>query len=549
MIEILISASLLGIVSTALATLSSSITPVSRVTFDNLTTARDLGRIQDLVPLDLSRYPLIDLSPNALAHLPGTNVFTLAFDEAEAPSTDTTVRLASYRYVEVEGAWHLVRFELADESTPLAQAIRTTVSSRLQAPPNSWQPGTSLSHAVTVLRSTNTQGDERWVDIHFSTGIHTTAAGQYRHLADAPSPVDTPLVDPVPTVRCGGSITIVVNTSTSIWNLGAAATVTTSLAKFVDSLRGTPTHLRVIAFERSGYSFFPDIAIGTYVDMIGAPASIATLLSRLATLSTTSTSWRNGRNWEDGLWQATRRETGTILAQVPDLIIFITDGSPNRNRSNTTSDTDTTFHEADLTRAITAAEYARGTGATLMGVLLGSGADSTAVGHLTSVFGPMTWDGTTNISPIDRARHFARPSGEGFSRLQDILGLISSWSCAGTITLQQRVLVAGVASAPTDAWEFHVSTSNPTLTHRAVVQPSQPTWTVDLGADGSAQARSITVSQSPRAGHRHHSVSCTSAGVGLTAQTVVDPNGSTSVIVPAPPRSAVTCTFTSEVVP
>ena len=554
LIEVLIAASLLGIISGAIALVSTSITPMSKVTFDNLDIARDLGRIQDLLPSDLARYPHVDVSSDSMAQLPGTNIVTLRTETAvDTQTTQNTsssgdAPLVSYRYVEVGGEWHLIRFELADESTPLAQASRTTVSTRLKAPPSEWQPGTPASHAATLLRSEEPSANETTVEFHFGTGARSMATGTFRHLADAPSPVTDPPVAVTPTVRCGGSITIVVNTASTIWSQGAASTVTTSLAKFVESLRGTPTHLRIVAFDRSAYSFFPDIAIGTYVDMFGSPTSISTLLSRLSTLSTTSTSWRNGRNWEDGLWQATRRETGTVLAQVPDLIVFITDGSPNRNRTNTTSDTDTTFHEADLTRAVVAAEYARGTGATLMGVLLGSGTNSTAVAHLTSVFGPSTWDGTTAISPLDRARNFTQPAASGFSRLDDILGLISSWRCAGTLTLQQRILVAGVSSAPTNSWEFAVTASNPSFTDRTVLIPGRPSSTVDLGAGSAEQLRTITVTQNPLAGYRHHSTSCSSSGVALTIQTFVDSSGRTSIVIPAPPRSAVTCTFTAEVV-
>jgi len=548
MVEILIAATLLGITSGALAMVSSSITPISRVTVDNLDIARDLGRIQDLVPSDLARFPHIDASPGAMGHLPGTNIVTLRPSTNSASPNVGDTRHVSYRYLEEKGEWHLVRFELADESTSAAEATRTTVSTHLAKPPDAWQPGTPASHAVTLLRSEETSVNETTLEIHFSTGARATTSGVYRLLAEAPSPITDPPVEPVPIVRCGGSITIVVNTSSAVWVQGAGPAVTTSLAKLVEFFRGTPTHLRVIAFDRTAYSFFPDIAIGTYVDMFGSPTSISTLLSRLTTLSTTSTSWRNGRNWEDGLWQATRRETGTVLAQVPDLIIFITDGSPNRNRTNTTSDTDTAFHDADLTRAITAAEYARGTGATLMGVLLGSGANSTSTAHLTAVFGQLTWDGTTAMSPLDRSRTFTQPAEAGFAKLDDILGLIRSWRCAGTITLQQRVLLQGVSSAPTDSWEFDVAASNPTFTDRAVLEPSRSSSTVDLGGGDSSHARSITISQNRRAGHRHHSASCTSAGVTLPVQTVVDSAGRTSILFSAPPRSAVTCTITAEAV-
>jgi hypothetical protein len=59
----------------------------------------------------------------------------------------------------------------------------------------------------------------------------------------------------------------------------------------------------------------------------------------------------------------------------------------------------------------------------------------------------------------------------------------------------------------------------------------------------------VTISMQPRPGHRHHSAECTASGVALTIQTSVDAAGVSSILVPAPEQSAVTCVLTAEAVP
>lgn len=546
LIETLVSAALIGVLSTALAASASSMSTTARLVLDDLDTTRSMGRFRDVVPQDLSEYPEIDTSPTALDHLPGTNAITLS--QGTSPTGD----LVSYRYVEVDGSWDLVRFHLDDTGVPAEPSPRRTIATRLAAPPEGWSRNDSPIHAIAVTTrpassiSSYAAFEERSIDLTFAAGTRIGAGAVHRTFSDVPTIAEPNTI--VPSHRCGGTIAVVLNTSSTIWSQGAASTVAGDLIDVINSLRGTPTHLRVVTFDRQALSFYPDVAIGTYVDLLNPSSSITTLLSKLTTLSTTSSSWRNGRNWEDGLWQATRLNTGTLLAQPPDLVIFITDGSPNRNRTNTTSDTDTTFHTADLTRAVTAAHYARNTGAVLMGMMLGTGATSTATGHLTSVFGMSTWEGSNVLLPLDRARSFIRPTTEGFVRLDEMLSLIAKWRCGGTVTVQQRVLTGGVSNFPADAWTIGVSMSESAPTSTVTVDADRPSATVDAVSPLEGAPRLITLTQGPRNGFHHHSTTCTSAGTSIPLQTTTGPDGTTVIRLTAPADAIVSCVLTAQVV-
>lgn len=554
LLETLLSAALIGLISTSLGMASTSVSISAQTVMRDLEHTRDVQRLHDVIPVDLRRYPLIDTTPNALGHLPGTNVFTLFHDEVDSTSPEFDASLVSYRYISRDGSWDLVRIHLDDSSTPATSSTQRTMATRLAAPPPEWSPADHPTHAVSYIAESvepiepSSTGETRSVDISFAAGDRFRVGALFRSLADAPQarlPDDVPIV---PVARCGGTITLVFNTASTIWSQGAAPTVIGDLTAFIQSLRGTPTHLRIVTFDRLAQSFYPDVAVGTYVDMLNPSSSITTMLSKLSNLSTSSSSWRNGRNWEDGLWQAARSNTGSLLAQGPDLVVFLTDGSPNRNRTNTTTDTDTTFHAADLTRAVTAAHHARNTGAMLIGIALGTGVNTTAVSHLTSVFGSLTWDGDTAVAPLDRARTFTRPTSEGFVRLDEILNLVGKWRCGGTVTVQQRVLNSGVAAAPSDSWPISVSVGASSPAH-VTVDASRPSATVDAGPSPAGAIRTITFTQQPLPGYRHHSATCTAENAPLTLDTAAGSGGVTTISLTATSDAVVSCVLTAEPIP
>lgn len=550
LIEVLIASALIASTSVALAWTTSSATRTTGFVEHVLASTLDVDRVHRHLPRDLDSYPTVDTLPTAMSSLPGSNVITLSADPSASPGAE----IVSYRYIRAGDSWSLVRYELATASTSPVNASHSTVAERLASPPPAWTSGLTPSHAVIVSLETipdaSSTLQRRSIVLVFDSGEQIHVSGLHRNVDEVPTTSPASVATPVPNARCGGSISIVLNTSSTIWSQGAAATVTGAISKFIDLLRGTPSHVRIVAFERLAYSFYPDVSVGTYVELLNPSTSLTALMNKLTTLSTTSSSWRNGRNWEDGIWQSTRRDTGSLLSQPPDLVVFLTDGVPNRNRTNTTTDTDTTFHSADLTRAVTAAEYARSTGATLYGIILGSGADTTATGHLISVFGSVQWDGSNNVLPVDRARTFARPPIEGFTRLQDLLGLIAKWKCSGTVTLQQRVVNAGITSSPVDTWSFDVTTSGSADTLRAQVGGNKPSDTVDIGPANAGSQRVVTIVQGPRTGYRHYSSACTSSGIAIpSVTTTVSSTGTKTVTVTAPADVPISCTLTSEVVP
>lgn len=553
LIELLLAAGLLGLVSMSLALAANAVAPMTRVTSENLDLARDIERIDSFLSGDLAAYPTLDTAPSALAHLPGSNVVTMSGRAMSGQLSNgqfSASQIVSYRYVpsgSLGNAGHIVRFGLVDASTTASESRSTTLSRNLPPPPSGWSSGDSVAHASTVSITERLTGEsERTVDIVFVGGIRTKVSGVYRE--DNPVPTSAPPPAPVtlPTNRCAGAIAIVLNTSSTTWGQGAASTVTGDISDFVNTLRGAPVHVRILGFDRSAYSLYPETPVGSYVEVLNPSSALTSLHSRLSLLASTSSSWRNGRNWEDGLWQATRRDTGTLFTQLPDLIIFITDGTPNRNRTNTSSDTDTTYHAADLTRAIAAADYARSVGATLVGIMLGSGADSTATGHLRSVFGPLVWDGSANPVPLWRSRTFSRPTAEGFARLDEIFSLISAWRCGGTLTLQQNVLANGVSAPATDTWSFAVRVDGAADPTTAIVDRVRTATTIDLGIADPARLREIVVTLPSRAGFRHLSAACTASGAPLSTSTLVDSVGNISIRMVASERSALSCTMTSE---
>lgn len=552
LIEVLVAAALVGLISVALATTAGSLAGSARLVATNLEITRDMDRTDNRLSQDLESYPEIDVSPSALAQLPGTNVLALSGTARNAWTRIPNETVVSYRYVRSGESWNLVRFGLAAPLDPLSSASIETLSVHLEPPGPEWTAGQTPSHAISVTSRTVSDSNSapvtmRSVELIYATGEHFRTGGTHQDLQQSPTTTVTPAPPNIPVPRCGGSITVVFNASSTIWSQGAASTVTGDLSGFVDSLRGTPSHIRFVAFERAAYSFYPDVSVGTYVDMLNPSTSITALINKLATFSTSSSNWRNGRNWEDGLWQATRRDTGALFSQLPDLVIFLTDGVPNRNRTNTSTDTDTTFQTADLTRAATAADYARSTGATLFGILLGTGADSTATGYLTTVFGTPMWDGTTGVLPLDRARSFVRATTEGFARLDEILALIGRWRCAGTITLQQRVVTNGVSAPPVDSWSFDVAATNTTTPAIQVsVDSNRPSATVDFGASSTTQQRSITVSQKQRTGYRFLSTSCTTGVTSVPVETTTDSTGTTTVRISTSTDVALSCILSSQ---
>lgn len=552
LIEFIIVTSMVAILVTSLADLAIAFPTTILSTELRSEITRDLQMIQT-VSRDLTASEGFDTDPGTLNFLPGTNVVTL--DQGHSNTSDRS-QVISYRYVADGPRWTFVRFALpstSDESDILSSA---TIARYIQQPPENWNASSRPLHAFMassrVIPSdlAHSSATERFVTFTFVNGRSLRVGGIHH---DVSTPIDDETTTSAPdSPRCGGTITIVLNTSSNIWSKGAASTVVDELKKFSNYFRGTPTSLRVVSFDRSAISLYPDLVVGSYVDLLNPNSAVSSLINKLTSLSTSSTSWRNGRNWEDGLWQATRRDSGLLFAQVPDLIVFVTDGSPNRNRANISTDSDTTFHAADLSKAQTAGDYARSTGADLIGILIGDTPDSTATAHLAAVFGSRFWEGSTILLPANRSSTYSQPSSSPFGRLDAILGLVSAWRCAGTVTVQQRVLAGTTTSVPDQPWTYDFSRHpidselSRTVQHISVDSTRSPSTTVDLGLSDEEGTTSYTIEQHLPNGFTFHSISCTSGEIEVAPiRTEVGLQGSTIVHFDVDSRRAVSCTFTA----
>lgn len=548
LLEVVIASALSALVLAAVTAAFHVVSTSSVMTRRQWDRTRDIDSLEDLLSRDLADFDIVDTSPGFSSSLGGINVISLTDPSSNAPVSPTLDHFVSYRYQVVDGSWHLVRYSV--DGAPETPSVESSMSvaRHLAPPPMSWTGSASPVHAVAL--SSSTSADPQ-LTVMFDDGTSLTVHAHHRSMSAPSTSAPVTTAPPIAAVRCGGSVTIVLNTSSSIWSQGAAPTVVNELTSFINSFRGTPTAIRIVSFDRSAISFYPDTSSGTYVDMLTSSSNLTSMLAKLSALSTTSSSWRNGRNWEDGIWQANRRDSGTILPQLPDLIVFVSDGSPNRNRTNTSTDTDTVFNDSDLTRAITAADYSRSTGSTLLGILLGSNSSTLTTQHAESVFGTAQWDGSATMIPTDRASVFTRPAADAFSRLHDIVSLISSWRCGGTVTLQQRLVVNGVSTTPTGTWSYRLwrvdssGTSGPTVQTRLSF-PAMSSTTVDLGLLGENTAATVVIEHQLAPGVSFQSATCTAGTTTLSPLDVtVGPDSTLTVRVPVHIGDALSCTLTA----
>ncbi len=168
------------------------------------------------MPLDLgaatetTSVPTFD--PATSTDLPGTNV--LSIRRASVEEWDIVETWVSYRYVRVGEDWQLIRFEVSAPGTPQESVQRLVMAHRLAAPPAAWTPALPATHAVTV---TNDGSGERFT-LNFAGGQVYAAGGS--ELAQEATMSGTPGLGNVdvapPPTRCGGNVTLVLDTSFSV---------------------------------------------------------------------------------------------------------------------------------------------------------------------------------------------------------------------------------------------------------------------------------------------------------------------------------------------
>ena len=549
LVELLMTVTILGIIMTSLSAAMIVILRTERPIKDHLSESKDITFLQAWIPNDLASAssrnidPLHQPSPRTT--LPGTNVLTL--NRADISTSDVTTNyVVSYRYVQVGEEWQLQRYEIRNVGLTAQTLTKVGVAHQLAAPPATWNPTQSPIHAVTVTSRNQVVlrpiGED--VQVTFGSGEEFTTGGAGLSSQDQlPTDYTGGIIDPsAPPTRCGGTVTVVLDTSSSIPSQGGATSLVNAALGFIDAFSGTPTYLRIVGFDISAYSYYPTTA-GQYVNILNPSTILTAMRTKVDNQDLSTARWGSGTNWEDGLWQSFRTTSGTAFSQLPELVVFISDGEPNRNRTNAPNDGDARFNTSDLSRAVTAANYGRGTGARIVGILVGNDASTTNQGRMKSVVGNVVWNGTgpTNPGNATAADFFLPANSASFAQLGNVLRSISAAVCGGTVTVQKRIEQAGVLSEATGTWSY---TTDVGVRDLNTSQSSSATF--DFTFPSGTTTRTVQITETPKSGYTFVRAECSSAGTALPASRLQSPSdGSPGVIVTLTPDEAVSCLMVS----
>lgn len=543
--ELLIGILLLGLVVAVASNALLIVMRQSVVVENRIDASTGLQMVQTYLTRDVASAATIVLDPAARpsgTSWGGTNVLLLAWP---TPAGDGETQV-SYRYEAQGSTWLVRRYERTTGSG--AAGSEPVVVLRDLVPPTeagTWTEGSVPAHAISVEQ----QGTDHVgviVTVTLSSGSSFKVAagtlGAGGAVTVEPVPVDEE-VGTAPPSRCVGRIVLVLDTSGSVPDGRGGLQVERAATGFVDGFADTPIEMSVIGFDRTAYQMYPAGAYGQYFRLTDRAARDAAK-ARITVLDDVDGKWNSskpdpnkdgihwdqigsGTNWEDALWAATRGSGTAFLAQQPTLLVLVTDGQPNRNRSSTGNET--TTDAADVARAVDAAAVARSQGARVIGVGVGSGftGSSSSVKNLQAVVGKVAWDGK---SPGNAG--VAETFTGDFSQLGTIMRSILASECGGTVSVKHATEGTAAISGP---WTY--TTENGTKT----LDPARSASITFDFALGSATTRSVQILETPQQGQSLVRVTCTSAGTTLGSDRVTQVPGGVQVVVGI--NDAIACTF------
>lgn len=599
MTEILVAMATTGILLVAITMSLTTILKTSREATIRLGESKDVTFAQTWFPVDLSsairsfetaddaalQTELAALTPpmGYNAALGGTNVLTVVRPDLDSGAGQYYV--VAYRYEQIGGDWQIRRYEIRNPGTASESVSIVGVVHEVATPPadGSWSPGTAPLHAVDIVHRNNTDrpvGED--VNIIFESGSDfTTGGGGLSAENQLPTDYSGGFTDPsAPPSRCGGRIALVIDTSGSVpANSGGIATEDAA-AGFIDGFTGTPTLLTLNGFDREGYGMIVDpsqptlleqhVANGArapYVSLLNAGTEVDTTKGRITDLDDLDGAWPgggapiadrdpdgnrimwdqvgSGTNWEDGLYTVLFQEDGTSYGiNQPELVVFVTDGEPNRVRSGTSSTGASNQDAADAAALI--ADVARDQGARVIGIMVGNkSTNSTYVGYLSDVVGGVEWNGTVHPDgTVDVGNALTADLFKGqFDKLGGILRSIMIAECGGTVTVQKRIDTGPVgtpnlAAPASGTWTYNTESGSRPLDHSVA-----SSVTFDYGFAVGETVKTVQIVEQPVAGYVWDRAECTAGGVPVASS--VNSDGSAGVTVDVEADQAVSCLMIS----
>jgi len=239
-------------------------------------------------------------------------------------------------------------------------------------------------------------------------------------VATAPFTVSETTVPPVPNPTlpnsCGVDMALVIDNSTSI-SSSELAQMKTAMIAFVNAFAGTPTQFSVTSFAT------------TATIRQGFTGNTAAVISAINSIPVGG----GYTNWEDGLIKAQSTYDPRVN---PNLMVFSSDGNPNR------VDDGTSATEAQAVAEAVLVANAIKTGGTRI-LALGIG-DNLKVANLQAISGPNVNTGITSDVITSN-----------FSQLADDLAYLASLLCGGTITVSK--FINDLNTPAGTGWNFDVA--------------------------------------------------------------------------------------------
>ena len=228
----------------------------------------------------------------------------------------------------------------------------------------------------------------------------------------------TPVTNPTLSQSCGLDIALVLDVSGSI-DSTELTQMKTAFKGFVDALAGTPTQFSVTKFDTTA------TVLQTFTGD-----------STLVKSKIDSAFGGNFTNWQDGFVKT----NNTLPNRTnPNLIIFASDGNPNRTGISGTSVTESVA----VADAVTIANAIKSSGTRILALGIGSDLD---IANMKAISGNSANTGDVLTSDV---------ISTNFSTLAAQLATFASQTCGGTITVKK--VINGNNSASLNDWHFTVN--------------------------------------------------------------------------------------------
>jgi prepilin-type N-terminal cleavage/methylation domain-containing protein len=602
--ELLIAMMISGILVVSISMAFTTVLRTQTQATDRLAESKDITFVQTWMPVDLSSalntFTQVDeasllaglatfqtptgaaLPMDYDATLPGVNVLTVIRPDLETGAG--TYYLVAYRYHQgPDGRWQLSRFEIRNPGIA-SEVVKTVgVAYEIPAPPPEWDGTTPPVHAIEVTSRNQVIlrpiGEDVTVNFESGNEFRTGGAGLSAE-NQLPTDYSGGFTDPsAPPSRCGGRVALVIDTSGSV-PAGNGDEATEDAAEgFIRGFTGTPTTLSLNGFDMEGYGM--GIVAGARVtngvrapfySLLNPGPTVEDLVNRVTVLDDFGPpSWpgagggvarqaqrdRNGdgihwdqiytdagsgTNWEDGLFSVINQSNGSPYGvEQPSLVVFVTDGEPNRVRTASGGSNSASTADAKNAAAIVANNL-RSQGARTVGVLVGNTSTNTAaINNLRDVVGPIEWngsvngDGTVNVGNAATADYFRG----AFTSLGPILRSILIAECGGTLTVQKRIDESGSLVNPASGkWSYTTD-----LGVRELDRASTSSITFDYSFGAGVATRSVQLVEAPVAGFVWDRAECTAGGNPVPSAPNGD--GSPGVTVTVQADQALSCLMIS----